>query len=125
MFTVSPAAATRILDSAEQSGANGMAVRIAAKIDDEGQVVFGLGFDEKREHDDAFECEGLTVVIAPPSQDILSGMMLDFVEIEPGDWQFAFFQTEAPGGCSSDGGGSGGSGGCGGCGSRSGCSSGG
>ena len=118
MFTVSPAAATRILDSAERSGANGMAVRVAAKIDDAGEVVFGLGFDEEREHDDAFECEGLTVVIAPPSQDILYGMMLDFVEIEPGDWQFVFLQTEAPG-CSSDGGG------CGGCGSRSGCSSGG
>ncbi len=119
MFTLSPAAATRILDSAEQSGAAGMAVRIAAKIDEDGQVVFGLGFDEEREQDLSLQCEGVTVLIAPPSQEILAGMMLDFVEVEPDNWQFVFFQSAAPGGCST-----GGNSGCGGCGSQGGCSSG-
>lgn len=116
MFTLTPAAATRILDSARQSDAVGMALRVAAKLEEDGQLTFGLGFDDEREHDLSYECEGLTVLIAPPSRDLLEGMLLDFVEVESGDWQFIFLQTEAPGSCPPSS--------CGGCGSRGGCSSG-
>jgi iron-sulfur cluster assembly protein len=115
MFTLSSAAALRIRDSAGQSGATGMAIRVAAKLDERGELQFGLGFDEEREQDQSFEVEGLTVLIGPPSRELLADMVLDFVEVEPGDWQFVFFRTEAPGGgC--------GPSSCGGCGSR-GCSS--
>jgi iron-sulfur cluster assembly protein len=116
MFTLTPAAAIRILDSAQQSDAIGMALRVAAKIEEDGQLTFGLGFDDEREHDLSYECEGLTVLIAPPSRELLEGMLLDFVEVEAGDWQFVFLQTEAPGSCPPSS--------CGGCGSRGGCSSG-
>ena len=117
MFTLTPAAATRILDSAEQSDAVGMALRIAAKLEEDGQISFGIGFDDEREHDLSYECEGLTVLIAPPSRDLLEGFLLDFVEVEPGEWQFVFMQTQAPGGsCPPSS--------CVGCGSRGGCSSG-
>ena len=116
MGPLAPAAATRLLDSATQSDAEGMALRIAAKIEDDGRLAFGLGFDDEREHDLAYECEGLTVLIAPPSRDLLDGMLLDFVEVEPGEWQFVFMQTQAPGGsCPPSN--------CGGCGSRGGCGS--
>lgn len=116
MFTLTPAAAVRILDSARKSEAEGMALRIAAKIDEDGQLAFGIGFDDERENDLSYECEGLTLLIAPPSRDLLEDMLLDFVEIEAGDWQFVFMQTQAPGGCPPSS--------CGGCGSRGGCSSG-
>ena len=43
MFTLTPAAAARILDSAQQSDAEGMALRVAAKLEDDGQLSFGLG----------------------------------------------------------------------------------
>lgn len=115
MFTLTPAAATRILDSAAQSDAVGMALRVAAKFDEDGQLAFGLGFDDEREHDLSFECEGLTVLIAPPSRELLEGMLLDFVEVEPGEWQFIFMQSGAPGACPPSS--------CGGCGSRGGCGS--
>ncbi len=116
MFTLTPAAATRIHDSAQQSDAVGMALRVAAKIEEDGRMTFGIGFDEKREHDLSYECEGLTVLIAPPSRELLEGMRLDFAEVEPGEWQFVFMQTDAPGSCPPSS--------CGGCGSRSNCSSG-
>ena len=116
MFTLTPAAAARILDSAQQSDAEGMALRVAAKLEDDGQLSFGLGFDDEREQDLSYECEGLTVLIAPPSRELLEGMLLDFVEVEEGDWQFVFMQTGAPGSCPPSS--------CGGCGSRGGCSSG-
>ena len=116
MFTLTPAAAARILDSAHKADATGMALRVAAKIDDDGQLSFGLGFDDEREHDLSYECEGLTILIAPPSRDLLEGMLLDLVEVEAGDWQFVFMQAQAPGSCQPSS--------CGGCGSRGGCSSG-
>ena len=116
MFTLTPTAAARILDSASQSDAVGMALRVAAKMEEDGQISFGLGFDDEREHDLAYECEGLTVLIAPPSRELLDGMLLDFVEIEAGDWQFVFMQAESAGGCPPSN--------CGGCGSRGSCGSG-
>lgn len=117
MFTLTPAAAARILDSAQESDAVGMALRVAAKIEDDGQLTFGIGFDDEREHDLSYECEGLTVLIAPPSRDLLEGFQLDFVEVQPDEWQFVFKQTQAPGGsCPPSS--------CGGCGSRGGCGSG-
>lgn len=116
MFTLTPAAANRILDSARESDAEGMSLRIAAKIEEDGQLAFGLGFDDEREHDLSYECEGLTVLIAPPSRELIEDMLLDFVEIEPGEWQFVFMPTRAPGACPPSS--------CGGCGSRGGCGSG-
>lgn len=116
MFTLTPIAATRILDSAQQSDAGGMALRVAAKLEEDGQISFGLGFDDEREHDLSYECEGLTVLIAPPSRELLEDMLLDFVEVEEGEWQFVFMQTGASGSCPPSS--------CGGCGSRGGCSSG-
>ena len=116
MLTLTPAAATRIIDSAQQSDAVGMALRVAAKMEEDGQIAFGIGFDDQREHDLSYECEGLTVLIAPPSRELLEGMLLDFVEVEPGERQFVFMQTQAPGGsCPPSS--------CGGCGSRGGCGS--
>lgn len=116
MLTLTPAAATQILASSLESGAEGMALRVAAKIEDDGQLTFGLGYDEEREHDLSYECEGLTILIAPPSRDLLEGMLLDFVEVAPDDWQFVFMRTGESGSCPPSS--------CGGCGSRGGCSSG-
>ena len=87
-----------------------------ARAEDDGQLTFGLGYDEEREHDLSYECEGLTLLIAPPSRELLEDMVLDFVEVEPGNWQFVFMQTGGSGSCPPSN--------CGGCGSRGGCSSG-
>ncbi len=127
MFTLTPAAARQI----QQAGSgNELALRIAARIDAEGAVAYGMGFDDPKDDDMKLEIEGVAVVIADEYQDLLNDIVLDFVELEPGQFNFIFADagllrsdTHSPagqsaGGCSTGastrcGGGSCGGGGCG------------
>lgn len=112
MFVLTPAAAEQIRRAAEEQPDN-PPLRVAAKFDNDGELVYGMGFDGERDDDLVLDSEGVTVLIAPPSQELLDGATLDFVEVHPGEYQFVFSHRtppEAPaGGCNS--------GGCGGCGS--------
>jgi iron-sulfur cluster assembly protein len=116
MITLTAVAAEQVRRAATDTGADGLGLRVAAKVGADGSVDFGLGFDQFRDNDAEIVCEGVTVYVAPPSQDLLRGVVVDFVEMEPGDFRFIFTapQQEAPGGCGSGGCGSGGcgSGGC-------------
>ncbi len=79
----------------------------------DGSIVYGMGFDDERDNDEVLECEGITVLIAPLSRDLLNGATLDFVELKPGEFQFIFInpneaapppaETRARGGCGSGG----------------------
>lgn len=89
MFRVTPAAATQILNAAETQ-AESTALRVAAKLDDDGELTYGMGFDEERENDRVVECEGLQLLISPRSQELLDEATLDFVELRPGEYQFIF-----------------------------------
>jgi iron-sulfur cluster assembly protein len=79
-------------------------LRIAAKIED-GEIVYGMGFDDEREDDAVIEASGVTLLIAPHSQELLAGATLDFVELHPGEFQFIFINPNEPaptmGGCAS------------------------
>ena len=111
MFQLTPTAAEQILRAAEVQG-DTPSLRIAAKIDDDGEPVYGMGFDEERENDLTLNCEGVTVVISPLSQQLLAGTTLDFVELKPGEFQFVFMRT-GESSCAPSGGGGGGCGSCG------------
>ena len=91
MITITPAAAEQIRASAEQSGMQGLAMRIAAKRNPDGSIHYGMGFDDT-EHDGDVHVitEGIDVVIAETSKILLDGMTLDYVEIEPERFQFIF-----------------------------------
>jgi iron-sulfur cluster assembly protein len=117
MFQVTPAAAEQIL-RAGAAQPEEVALRVAAKIDDDGEFVYGMGFDEERENDLAIECAGVRIVIAPRSQELLDETTLDFVELKPGEFQFVFINPKeppTPSICVSR------TGGCGSCGSGGGC----
>lgn len=89
MFNVTPTAATQILRSARnQGGTSGL--RVAAKREQDGSIAYGMGFDDERDNDLVLECEGVTILIAPFSRDLLDGATLDFVELTPGEFQFIF-----------------------------------
>lgn len=110
MFTLTSAAAQQIQDSARRSAAHELALRIAARQVDDGSIEYGMGFDEAREDDMRLLIEGVAVVIADPHQPLLDHTVLDFVELEPGEFSFIFIpgQPEAPpiardGGCTSGG----------------------
>jgi iron-sulfur cluster assembly protein len=114
MFKLTPAAAEQILQAAEVQD-DEPCLRVAAKVDDDGELVYGMGFDEERENDIVVDCEGIRILISPRSQELLAGAVLDFVELKPGEFQFVFADAQAPG-CAPT------SGGCGGCGRGGSCS---
>lgn len=123
MFTLTQAAARKILTAAaayRNDDDETPCLRVAAKIE-EGEIIYGMGFDEQREQDTVVESCGITILISPLSRDLLSGTTLDFVELRPGEFQFIFLPAEVAqdrGGCASRGSGCGGCGGgsAGGCG---------
>jgi iron-sulfur cluster assembly protein len=112
MFTMTPGAAEQIRVAAEMQDDN-PALRVAARIDDDGQMSYGMGFDEERENDLILECEGVRLLISPLSQGLLEDTTLDFVELRPGEFQFIFINPKddacagqsRPNGCGSCGGG--------------------
>lgn len=114
MFTLTSAAARQIQQAASASGAQEMALRIAARVDPDGSVEYGMGFDDPNEEDMKLDLEGVAVVIADAYQELLDEIVLDYVELEPGEFNFIFIDgresagalAPAPtgsGGCSSGG----------------------
>lgn len=117
MITVTPEAAKQILLAAEQSGTQGMALRLAARPSANGGLEYGMGFDEAQDEDLSFKCEGVEVVLEPQYGPLLSGTVIDYVELEPGQFHFIFMNpndSNCSSGSDSQGGGGCGGGGCGG-----------
>ena len=96
MITISPRAAEQIKFSAKQSSSEGMPLRIAAKVALDESIEYGLGFDEAKEDDMRFTIEGVDIVISPENADLLHGAHLDFVELEPGNFNFIFQNPNDP-----------------------------
>ena len=116
MFTLTSAAAQKIQQAAMASEAQDLALRVAAQHAADGSIEYGMGFDEAQDDDMRLMIEGVAVVIADPHQPLLEHTVLDFVELEPGEFNFIFIPggaEQAPAakatGC--------GSSGCGNCGS--------
>ncbi|MBP8183222.1 MAG: hypothetical protein KAX88_03890 [Rhodoferax sp.] len=120
MFNLTPAAALQIQKAASDSGATDLALRIAAKLDTDGSLQYGMGFDEPKDEDMRLDLAGVAVVIGGESQELLADTVLDFVELAPGEFNFIFSEGSVSA-CSSGAASSGGcgSGGCG----NGGCSS--
>jgi len=90
MFNVTPFAAQEIMAAAERSGVEGMALRVAARRGPDGGIEYGMGFDDEREDDQAARFDTLTVLVGAPSRGLLADTVLDFVEVEPGRFDFVF-----------------------------------
>ena len=85
-------AVEQVKKSAGESGADRLALRIAAQRREDGSIEF----DKEAESDTTREYDDLTVVVAPTSIDLLSGAVLDFVELENGERQFIFLNPNDP-----------------------------
>ena len=55
-----------------------------------------MGFDEEKEGDIVFSSEGVDIVIAPSNAELLHGAHMDYVEIEPGQFNFIFLNPNDP-----------------------------
>lgn len=98
MITITAAAAERIRLAATEAGADTPLLRVAVQQLADGTLDYGMGFDQERPGDAFIQVEGIMVVVAPPSQELVEGTRIDFVEIEAGEWRFIFAAPEAPGG---------------------------
>ena len=91
MITVTPQAAAQILKSA-----SGAALRLAARLDDQGVLEYGMGFDERAPGDLEVASNGVTLLVSPGSAELLTGATLDYVELNPGEWRFIFINPNDP-----------------------------
>jgi len=96
MFRVTEAAATQVRRAAEQSGTEGMALRLAAEKKANGSIDYLMGFDEVKEDDIRFQSEGVDIVMAPEHVPLLDETVMDFVKLEEGGHQFIFLNPKDP-----------------------------
>ena len=97
MIKVTPAAAEQIKQSAKQGNAEGLPLRLAASRNPDGSIHYGMGFaDQENDNDLSYKSEGVTIVIAPASFELLDNMEIDFVELENGENNFIFKNPNDP-----------------------------
>lgn len=96
MFTLTPSASEQIVRAAKEQHDSGNQqvlpmLRVAAKHDEsDGELVYGMGFDDEREDDLVLDGGGVAILISPHSQPLLESTTLDFAEVQPGEFQFIF-----------------------------------
>lgn len=96
MFTVTEQAATQIRKAAKEGEMADLYLRIAASRGADGAIQYQMGFDELTKKDIHLACEGVDIIIATKDKELLQGATLDFVELEPGDFQFIFLNPNDP-----------------------------
>lgn len=96
MFKVTKSAASRIRESAHSGDAEELALRIAAHRKQDGAIEYTMGFDDVGVDDVLLNSRGVDVVFASSQKELLNGTVLDYVEIEPGEFRFIFLNPNDP-----------------------------
>jgi len=97
MITVTPEAAKQIKQSAKESQAEGLPLRLAATRGPDGSLQYGMGFaDEDTEKDLTYDSEGVTIVVSPMSLDLLNNTVIDYVKLDSGEMNFIFKNPNDP-----------------------------
>ncbi len=97
MLTVTKAAARQIQEAARQNKMEGMALRMAVRVDGEGSFHYLMGFDDVQSGKDiSIESEGVQIVFAEDELPRLKGMTLDFVQLDNGETNFIFVNPNDP-----------------------------
>jgi len=94
MFSVTTNAAEQVRSAAKQGGTEGLSLRLAAHRKPDGSVDYRIGFDDATEEDIHVSCEGVDIVMAPEYVPLLDKAVMDFVEIEPGQFHFIFLNPK-------------------------------
>jgi iron-sulfur cluster assembly protein len=96
MFKVTKSAASQIRDSARSSDTEELALRIAPSRKADGAIEYQMGFDEVGVEDVLLNSRGVDVVFANSHKALLHDTVLDYVEIEPGEFRFIFMNPGDP-----------------------------
>lgn len=85
--------------AAEQSGATGLPLRVATTRTPEGGLDYRMGFDDEgiKDGDSQGNAGNITVIVSADEQPLLEGTVLDYVEIEQGQFHFIFSNPNDPG----------------------------
>jgi len=90
MITITKSAAEQIRKASELADAEDMYLRLAAKREDDGNIEYGMGFDDMTPQDQIYTSAGVDVLVAESCRDLLQGATLDYVEMSPGVFEFIF-----------------------------------
>ena len=96
---VTQAAAEQIKKAALESKLENTPLRIAVTRQDDDSFHYGLGFDDvgnNSEKDHAFKSNGVEIVVAHSSYELLNGTTLDYIELEPKQFHFVFLNPNDP-----------------------------
>ena len=98
MITVSKAAAEQIKESAKQSNAEGLGLRLAAQQKEDGTLEYAMGFADRDMDDDVFfETEGVKIIVSAGCYELLKNTELDFVKLDDiEEMQFIFKNPNDP-----------------------------
>ena len=97
MITITDAAIEQIKKSASEGDMAGMSLRIAASKDKDGNIEYGMGFDNNKADSDTTVSIGpLDVLIGETSRELLTGATLDYVQIEEENMHFIFINPNDP-----------------------------
>ena len=96
MITVTPAAAAQIKLSADQGKTEGMSLRIAASLNSDKSIHYGMGFDDSKEDDITVTTADIEIIVSTASAELLKDTTVDFVELEPDKFQFIFLNPRDP-----------------------------
>jgi len=96
MFEVTKSAASQIRGAASDGDTEELALRIAPTRKSDGAIEYQMGFDEVGVEDVLLNSCGVDVVFAGSHKALLNGTVLDYVEIEPGEFRFIFMNPNDP-----------------------------
>jgi iron-sulfur cluster assembly protein len=96
MLTLTQAAAKQVRRAAQSGDMDELALRIAASRQPDGSIDYRMGFDEISAEDVMLSSRGVDVIISNADKELLNGMTLDYIELEPGDFQFIFMNPNDP-----------------------------
>ncbi|MCB1755976.1 MAG: iron-sulfur cluster assembly accessory protein [Gammaproteobacteria bacterium] len=96
-ITLTESAARQVAESAAQADIKDTALRFAVEKLDSGQFRYAMGFDDvNNESDLRYQSQGIDIVVAPDSIDLLDGTVMDYVELDNGEKQFVFLNPNDP-----------------------------
>lgn len=96
MITITPHAAEQIRKSVDQTQSHGLHLRVAVRREDNGSFDYGLGFDEKKDGDTHVTSEGIGILVSDASKAFLTGAVVDYVELNPGEHRFIVVNPNDP-----------------------------
>lgn len=96
MFAITENAAEQILKQIENENAQKLGLRFAATFSEDRTIQYIMGFDEIKGSDRPHTISGIKVLMDDETTTLMDEARLDFVELEPGDFQFIFINPLDP-----------------------------